>query len=125
MLLPSLPFCLPPSLALSFSGSFPSNLLFSFVIHRSNKTYNIFYKTVSLLYFDASQGLSGRYVPWKESQTLESECVVYSEGGGVGAVGQVGSAADLWWAGQRSLSGRTEGPKGVLSCLCWIFQFWR
>ena len=40
--------------------------------------------------------MSGTYVPWKESQTLESEWVVYSEGGGVGAVGQMGSAADLW-----------------------------
>ena len=29
------------------------------------------------------------------------------------------------WAGQHTLSGRTEWPKGVLSCLCWIFQFWR
>ena len=29
------------------------------------------------------------------------------------------------WAGQQPLLGRTEGPKGVLIHLCWIFQFWR
>lgn len=122
---PSLPASLPPLhylFLVSFLLIFYSLLLFIEVIKFITFSIRLSSSPVSVLYFYTSHGLSGRYAPWKESQTLESECVVYSEGGGVGAVGQVGSAAALWWAGQRSLSGRTEGPKGVLSsCLCWIF----
>ena len=71
-------------------------LLFIKVIKFITFSIRLSSSPVSLLYLYTSQGLSGTYVPWKESQTLESEWVVYSEGGGVGAVGQMGSAADLW-----------------------------
>ena len=56
------------------------------------------FSPVSLLYLYTSQDLGGSDASShpQESQTLEAEWIVYSEGGGVGAMVQVGSAANLW-----------------------------
>ena len=107
---PYVPAVLPPLhylFLVPFLLIFYFLLLFIKVIKFITFSIRLSSSPVSLLYLCTSQGLSGRYIPWKESQTFESEWIVYSEGGGVGAVGQVGFAADLW-VGQAVLTLRKD-----------------